>query len=87
MNAHKKGVQTKEGWKKPAGDFVKINVDANFSEEMGTGATGVVIRDHTGGVILWCKDIYHILVMHRWRRLIRCLTGFDLPNRWDATEL
>jgi ribonuclease HI len=48
MNAHKESAQAKQGWKKPSEDFVKIDVDVSFSEETGTG---VVIRDHTGGVI------------------------------------
>ena len=50
-NATKKEVQVKEGWKKPAENYVKLNVDASFSEATGTGATGAIIRDHTGQAI------------------------------------
>jgi hypothetical protein len=37
------------GWKKQAEDFVKLNIDATFSEKKGyKGATGHVIRDDGG---------------------------------------
>jgi ribonuclease HI len=51
MKAMKKQPQIKDGWKKPREDYVKVNVDASFDENTGTGSTGVVIRDHTGGAI------------------------------------
>ena len=28
-----------------------VNVDASFDDDVGCGSTGVVIRDHSGGVI------------------------------------
>jgi hypothetical protein len=33
------------GWKKPKEDYVKLNVDAIFSPDSCSGATGAVIRD------------------------------------------
>ena len=51
INATKKEAREKEGWKRPIEDFVKLNIDGSFSEETGTGATGAIIRDHTGGVV------------------------------------
>ena len=36
------------GWIKPKEDFVKLNVDASFSSESGTGSTGAIIRDDRG---------------------------------------
>ena len=38
----------RHGWTKPQVDFVKLNVDAAFDSDSGTGGTGAIIRDHTG---------------------------------------
>ena len=38
----------RHGWVKPPVDFVKLNVDAAFDIDSGTGGTGAIIRDHTG---------------------------------------
>ena len=51
INATKKEAREKEGWKRPIEDFVKLNIDGSFNEEIGTGTTGAIIRDHTGGVV------------------------------------
>jgi ribonuclease HI len=39
------------GWEKPREDFVKLNVDAAFSSDSCSGATGAVIRDEKGAFI------------------------------------
>jgi ribonuclease HI len=36
------------GWEKPKEDYVKLNVDAAFSPDSCSGATGAVIRDEKG---------------------------------------
>jgi hypothetical protein len=38
----------RHGWKKPREDFVKLNVDAGFDIDAGTGSTGSVLRDDRG---------------------------------------
>lgn len=38
----------RQSWRKPAPGLIKCNVDASFSEVNGSGATGVVLRDHEG---------------------------------------
>ena len=48
------------GWKKPPEGIIKVNVDASFDEDVGYGSTGVVIRDHSGGVIV----VAHSFVPH-----------------------
>jgi hypothetical protein len=35
----------RHGWEKPKEDFVKLNIDAAFSHEYLSGATGAVLRD------------------------------------------
>jgi ribonuclease HI len=52
MNVLKKpDAKQREGWKKPLEGKVLVNVDAAFDVDSGKGATGVVIRDCTGGCI------------------------------------
>jgi ribonuclease HI len=41
----------RHGWVKPREDFVKLNVDAGFSADFGTGSTGAIIRDEKGSFI------------------------------------
>lgn len=41
----------RHGWEKPREGFVKLNIDAAFSLESETGATGAVIRDDRGSFI------------------------------------
>ena len=83
VNATKKEAREKEGWKRPIEDFVKLNIDGSYSEETGTCAMGAIIRDHTGGVVAMGRDTYHMLVMHLWRRLMRCWMGFVLRS-WSV---
>jgi hypothetical protein len=35
----------RDGWKKPREDFGKLNVDAGFDADSGTGSTGATSRD------------------------------------------
>jgi hypothetical protein len=39
---------THHGWKKSREDFVKLNVDAGFNIDSGTGSTGAILRDDRG---------------------------------------
>jgi hypothetical protein len=47
----KPACRDKEAWKCPPEGFLKINVDAAYSEEEGRGSAGVVIRDYRGKFI------------------------------------
>ncbi|KAK1648056.1 hypothetical protein QYE76_065861 [Lolium multiflorum] len=38
-------------WSKPKEDFVKLNVDAGFCEDSGTGSTGAILRDDRGAFL------------------------------------
>ena len=41
----------RHGWEKPPEDFTKLNVDAAFDVDTGTGGRGAIIRDHFGNFI------------------------------------
>ena len=48
VNAHSHNANRKiGGWSRPPMGFVKLNVDASFSEEDHTGAGGAILRDTT----------------------------------------
>lgn len=49
--AGKKHIVLNNNWKKPSEGFLVINVDASYNAAMGSGSTGAVIRDATGGFI------------------------------------
>ena len=38
----------RHGWTKPKENFVKLNVDAGFDADSGTGSTGAILRDDRG---------------------------------------
>ena len=44
----KKGRIKRHGWEKPLEGMLKLNFDAGFDSDSGTGATGAILRDHTG---------------------------------------
>ena len=41
-------------WERPAMGVLKLNVDASYHADEGSGATGAVIRDCTGAFIAGC---------------------------------
>ncbi|CAM0910766.1 unnamed protein product [Alopecurus aequalis] len=46
----------KDGWKKPATGVLKLNVDASFLPDTGTGSIGSIIRDAGGNFVAACCD-------------------------------
>jgi ribonuclease HI len=41
----------RHGWVKPKENFVKLNVDAGFNADAGTGSTGAILRDDSGAFL------------------------------------
>jgi hypothetical protein len=41
----------RHGWKKSQEELLKLNVDAAFNVDTGSGGTGAILRDHTGSCI------------------------------------
>ncbi|OEL13751.1 hypothetical protein BAE44_0025230 [Dichanthelium oligosanthes] len=52
-------------WEAPEEGVVKIITDAAFQVDSGTGAGAVVIRDHSGEVLVaearWCEHLPDVL--------------------------
>jgi hypothetical protein len=66
--ASKKGALINNGWKKPSDDALMINVGAAFDETMGSGSTGAVIEDSSGGFIVASHSYISHVVMRLWQR-------------------
>ena len=48
----------RHGWSQPPEGVIKLNVDAAFHQDTGTGGTGAVLRDEAGFfVAAFCSDI------------------------------
>ena len=43
-------------WQPPTAEFFKINVDASFVEAINAASVGVVVRDHSGEVVIFSWD-------------------------------
>jgi hypothetical protein len=66
----KKGAMINQGWKKSSEGCLMINVDVVFYETVGSGSSGAVIRDSTGGFIA-ASVSYHIQWMRLQHKLMR----------------
>jgi len=54
--------QIHQGWRKPPEDFLMVNVDASYDANRGSGSTGVIIRDCSGGMIAAAnRHISHVV--------------------------
>lgn len=51
IEEHGQGVVPVEGWSAPDVGWFKLNTDASFSAEVNEGASGVVLRDHSGVIL------------------------------------
>ncbi|MBA0784886.1 hypothetical protein Gotri_027092 [Gossypium trilobum] len=45
-------------WKRPQGGFIKINFDGAFDKNQNRSASGVVVRDSEGQILLSCTEIH-----------------------------
>ena len=46
-----KNSKKEDGWKRPPGGEILLNVDASYKPEVGSGSTGAIIRDSSGSFI------------------------------------
>ena len=54
--------KTHQGWRKAPEDFLMVNIDASYDEDRGSGSTGVIIRDCSGGMIAAAnRHISHVV--------------------------
>jgi ribonuclease HI len=83
-------------WKPPEEGILKLNVDASFSNSLGEGATGLVLRNHAGvlvrGQAIWYEHAANALVMEAlaFRDGVKLACDLGLPRievETDASEV
>jgi hypothetical protein len=77
-NIQQKGEARANNWEKPSDGWIKCNVDASFVREEKNGAWRVVLRDHTGNVLLSAWDVITHCHSAAMGEAIACLEGLKL---------
>ncbi|MFQ6636056.1 hypothetical protein Gotur_013265 [Gossypium turneri] len=62
-------------WKHPPGQFVNINFDAAFDENVRQSAVGVVARDSQGNALLSITELHHQVASAFAAEAIACRTA------------
>jgi hypothetical protein len=74
------GSMHKKMWIKPRAGFLKLNVDASFSAESHSGATGAIIRDGRGDFIAASSTFIPHVGAPQMAEAIAMLHGLRLAN-------
>ena len=79
--------QAKERWKPPDDGWLKVNVDAAFSEHSGEAGIGVAIRNHLGKIMLsaW-KKVFNAGSTEEVEALA-CREGLLLAAEWTSEPI
>ena len=72
----------KHVWIPPEKGTLKINVDASFLQESGIASTGIIIRNHTGEVILATGHMVERCTNAEEAEAYACLDGLRLATEW-----
>ncbi|PPD84526.1 hypothetical protein GOBAR_DD18535 [Gossypium barbadense] len=59
-------------WKRPQGGFIKINFDGAFNKSQNRSASGVVVRDSEGKILLSCTEIHENILSAFAAEAIAC---------------
>ncbi|KAA3482707.1 reverse transcriptase [Gossypium australe] len=73
------------GWKPPPGQYVKVNFDAAFFENLGQAAMGVVARDDGGYVLLSCSVLQEQVASAFAAEALACrlATRIGVEMQWE----
>jgi ribonuclease HI len=77
----------KKVWEPPPMGWLKINVDASSIEATGSGATGIIIRDHTGTILLAGGNIIKHCSTAKEAEAMAIVDGARLSNRWPGAKI
>ena len=70
-----KTLGTQVAWQPPAWEYIKINVDASFVEDISAASVGVVARDSYGNVIISSWDFIGLCKSAEEAELRACIAG------------
>jgi hypothetical protein len=79
--------QERRRWRKPGPGLIKCNVDASFSEQNSTGATGAVLRDHEGRICGGSAKWYNHCLNALATEAMACRNGMQLAIDRGVTRL
>jgi hypothetical protein len=79
--------QHKAHWCRPPENFLKLNCDASFISESGTGSWGFIIRDSEGDVVLTGRGKVQNLLSAFQAELIACLHGVNSALQLGISSL
>jgi ribonuclease HI len=80
-------LDTKEAWQRPRSSIVKLNVDAAYSLETGTGASGAVLRNCRGDFITAASTFIPHVASSNMAEATAMLHGLSLANRLGYTHI
>jgi hypothetical protein len=71
----------------PRSSAIKLNVDAAFNLENGTGASGVILRNNQGGFIAVESTFIQHIASANMAEAMAMLHGLSLANRLGYTKI
>ena len=74
-------------WKRATTGFISVNVDAKFDIDLGSGATGVVIRDDKGRFLAAGSQIIPFAIDAATTEAQAVLDGIHLANQLGCQKL
>jgi ribonuclease HI len=72
----------KEGWKPSKTECVKLNTDAGFCWDSGCASASIVVRDHTGTILLTAWKTLRRCGSPEEAEVEACLQGISLVEEW-----
>jgi ribonuclease HI len=80
-------LETKETWQRTRSSIIKLNVDAAYSLETGTSASGAVLRNYKGDFITAASTFIPHVVSANMAEATAMLHGLSLANRLGYTHI
>lgn len=86
-DSHERNHTTTMGWTPPPMGWVKANVDGSFIQSSEAASAGIVIRDHTGSVLLTSWRILSHCGSAEEAEATACWEGVNLAAEWVKKPL
>lgn len=86
-DSHERNHTTTMGWTPPPMGWVKANVDGSFIQSSEAASAGIVIRDHTGSVLLTSWRIISHCGSAEEAEATACWEGVNLAAEWVKKPL
>ncbi|XP_040932095.1 uncharacterized protein [Gossypium hirsutum] len=74
-------------WKRPPGQIVKINFDGAYNERNQQSASGIVVRNRKGFVLLSCTEIHHRVLSAFAAEALTCRKVIQIALNMQEKEI